>query len=363
MILVELAHKNAAASFTSRRNVRDDAEATLGPATAEIGAGKTSARDRVLRHLAHSRAPRRLPRWSCLWMPKPDKSRYRTYKIRQAESPDDFACMYEVLSRRFRRARESAESEASLDTWRLPDLLVVDGGKGQLGVALAAARDTGIDVRPGVVCPSLRWPKSATSSAPVSAAHRCVRRKTAAGSRSSNVLTACSCRKPRTRIPIRANSAEMFVLQRLRDEAHRFAVTFPAGSARNAPCIPSWSRVPGIGPARQRDLLRHFGKSEKVQQASLADLLAVPGLTRKAASASTTTSPPTRRGTCVRPLSRRSHQELVSRILRGRLSWRTASGRSGRRAAAEPGELVRCVELRFPVGDGPTKRANPEGCR
>src|SRR6185369_3508171 len=84
---------------------------------------------------------------------KPEKSRYRTFKIQRSGSagnPDDFASMYEVISRRLRRAREATEEDSP---WQLPDLIVVDGGKGQLGMALAAARDVGIDVRPGVGLP------------------------------------------------------------------------------------------------------------------------------------------------------------------------------------------------------------------
>src|SRR6185312_2073122 len=87
---------------------------------------------------------------------RPDKSRYRTYKVRAPGAAgggrhnDDFASMYEVLSRRFRRAREGGQDAG---TWKLPDLIVVDGGKGQLAMALAAARDVGIDTRPGVGLP------------------------------------------------------------------------------------------------------------------------------------------------------------------------------------------------------------------
>src|SRR5204862_1486694 len=85
---------------------------------------------------------------------KPEKPRYRTFKVKTAgDSPDDFASMYEVLSRRFRRAREGDEG------WALPDLIVIDGGKGQLGMALAAARDVGIDVRPGTGLPIIGLPK------------------------------------------------------------------------------------------------------------------------------------------------------------------------------------------------------------
>src|SRR5262249_53317422 len=90
---------------------------------------------------------------------RPEKARYRTYKVRAPAASgrdprrnDDFASMYEVLSRRFRRAKqaEGGEDDAA---WKLPDLIVVDGGKGQLAMARAAARDAGIDVRPGAGLP------------------------------------------------------------------------------------------------------------------------------------------------------------------------------------------------------------------
>ena len=105
-----------------------------------------------------SRASPRWRRWWCSSTAAPRKSRYRTYKVRAPGRPgsasdsrnDDFASMYEVLSRRFRRAREAPEGD---DSWALPDLIVIDGGKGQLGMALAAARDVGIDVRIGTGLP------------------------------------------------------------------------------------------------------------------------------------------------------------------------------------------------------------------
>jgi excinuclease ABC subunit C len=215
---------------------------------------------------------------------QPEKSRYRTYKIRQAESPDDFACMYEVLSRRFRRARESMQQEEALDSWRLPDLLVVDGGKGQLGVALAAARDTGIDVRPGagLTIIALAKERDMTPVLPhLDAADEKPATAAPAGPQPDRVFLP----QAKDAIPIRANSAEMFVLQRLRDEAHRFAVTFHRSQRKKRTIQSELSRIPGIGPARQRDLLRHFGSLKKVREASLEDLLAVPGITPKIASA------------------------------------------------------------------------------
>ena len=309
--LVELARKNAAASFASRRNAREDAEATLGRLQRRLGLQRLP---RVIEcyDISHIQGAETVGSLVVFVNGQPDKSRYRTYKIRNAQSPDDFACMYEVLSRRFRRARESALSEDSLDTWRLPDLMVVDGGKGQLGVALAAARDAGIDVRPSMGLPIIALAKERDTTAPaqapvVDAAAEpkgdAVVAKQAAGAsglptdereaRKKRGARAPAGQQPdrvflpqaKDAIAIRPNSAEMFVLQRLRDEAHRFAVTFHRSQRKKRTLHSALSLVPGIGPARQRDLLRHFGSLKKIQQASLEDLLAVPGLTRKAASA------------------------------------------------------------------------------
>jgi excinuclease ABC subunit C len=302
--LVELARKNAAASFVSRRNAREDAEVSLGRLQRRLGLAKLP---RVIEcyDISHIQGAETVASMVVFVDGQPDKSRYRTYKIRQAESPDDFACMYEVLGRRFRRARESAQ--LGQESWRLPDLLVVDGGKGQLGVALAAARDTGIDVRPGTGLPIIALAKERDPAAPAQAAHAAgepqVEAAAAAeGAEPPRPPTADSKaradaggpdRHPPDRvflpqakdsIPIRAHSAEMFVLQRLRDEAHRFAVTFHRSQRKKRTLHSELSLIPGIGPARQRDLLRHFGSLKKIREASLEDLLAAPGITRKAAS-------------------------------------------------------------------------------
>ena len=86
-------------------------------------------------------------------------------------------------------------------------------------------------------------------------------------------------------IPIRPNTAEMFVLQHLRDEAHRFAVSFHRQQRKRLTLRSALSTIPGIGEGRQRLLLRHFGSLKKIRESSLEDLAAVPGMTRKAAEA------------------------------------------------------------------------------
>jgi excinuclease ABC subunit C len=299
--LVELARKNAAASFVSRRSAREDAEVTLGRLQRRLGLAKLP---RVIEcyDISHIQGAETVASMVVFVDGQPEKSRYRTYKIREAESPDDFACMYEVLVRRFRRARES--SEPGQDSWRLPDLVVVDGGKGQLGVALAAARDVGIDVRPGAGLPIIALAKERDLTAPAPPAETADEpaaevpvdageapspvsqpearaKKTTGGQQPDRVFLP----QAKDAIPIRANSAEMFVLQRLRDEAHRFAVTFHRSQRKKRTLHSELSLIPGIGPARQRELLRHFGSLKKIREASLDDLLAAPGLTQQAASA------------------------------------------------------------------------------
>ena len=153
--LVDLAHKNAAASFATRRNARADVELALGKLQRRL---KLHKLPRVIEcyDVSHLQGFATVASMVVFVDGRPEKSRYRTYKVRapgaagRGRHNDDFASMYEVLSRRFRRAREGGEDAG---TWKLPDLIVIDGGKGQLAMALAAARDVGIDVRAGVGLP------------------------------------------------------------------------------------------------------------------------------------------------------------------------------------------------------------------
>ena len=334
--LVELAYKNAAANFVSRRDREQDAQATLGRLQRRLSLHRYP---KVIEcyDISHIQGSETVASMVVFVEGQPEKSRYRTYKIRTAQSPDDFACMYEVLSRRFKRAVESGhEGEPADDSWRLPDLLVVDGGKGQLGVALAAARDAGIDVRPGVGLTIIALAKERDAAAPlppetpapesegppepaetsnaepsnesVSAdpegetvpaennsearpAETSETKPAETGRRAKAKPTESSGKNPdrvflpqaKDAIPIRPNSAEMFVLQRLRDEAHRFAVTFHRSQRRKRTLSSSLSQIPGIGPNRQRALLRHFGSLRKIREATAEELLQVPGMTRAAA--------------------------------------------------------------------------------
>jgi excinuclease ABC subunit C len=345
--LVELAQKNAAASFASRRNARADVEIALGKLQKRL---KLHKLPRVIEcyDVSHIQGFATVASMVVFVDGKPEKTRYRTYKVRApgregrgdfASRNDDFASMYEVLSRRFRRAREDAAANKEESTWALPDLIVIDGGKGQLGMALAAARDVGIDVRPGQGLSIVGLAKERESeAAPGEAAPG--EAAPAAGEATVEPATPPEAvaldvtppeiveeppeepapveaappdapeDKPRKRgrpklpkaeaaklpdrvflahakdaILIRPNSAEMFILQHLRDEAHRFAVTFHRSQRKRLTLRSALAEIPGIGEGRQRLLLRYFGSVKKIREASLEDLAAVPGVTRAAAVA------------------------------------------------------------------------------
>jgi excinuclease ABC subunit C len=312
--LVELANKNAASSFATRRNARADVELALGKLARRL---KLPRPPRVIEcyDVSHLQGFATVASMVVFVDGRPDKARYRTYRIRApsaagaSRNNDDFASMYEVLSRRFRRAREAAQDQAS-SSWRLPDLIVVDGGKGQLAMALAAARDVGIAVGPGAELSIVALAKerddfaSPPPAGPVALPDAGSQTSPGGGDEGPLVSTPASSgeggsqgnrdsRRPdrvflphaKDPIPIRPSSAEMFILQQLRDEAHRFAIGFHRAQRRRLTLRSALAAVPGIGPGRQRQLLRHFGSLKKVREASVEELAAVAGMTRSAAEA------------------------------------------------------------------------------
>ncbi len=192
----------------------------------------------------------------------PDKSAYRRFTVKGRGAhgePDDYAAMREVLRRRFRRAVEDAladpgsKARKSAAAWkRLPDLLIVDGGKGQLGVALEVLAEFGL-----------------TEVVPVVGLAKQQEELFLPG-RPEGILL------PR-------GSQGLFLLQRIRDEAHRFAVAFHRETRGRKAIASVLDGVPGIGPARRKVLLRHFGSLEAIRRASVEELAALPGMNKVAA--------------------------------------------------------------------------------
>jgi excinuclease ABC subunit C len=183
------------------------------------------------------------------------KGQYRKFNIKRAETApgDDFAMMREVMARRFGRAI-AEDPDREQGTW--PDLVLIDGGKGQMSAVREVIEELGVEDLPLI----------AVSKGPDRNAGREVfhfpdgREKT-----------------------LPANSPVLFHLQRLRDEAHRFAIGAHRQKRSRAISASPLDEVPGIGPARKRALLLHFGTAGKVRAASLDDLQKAPGVSRAVA--------------------------------------------------------------------------------
>ncbi len=190
---------------------------------------------------------------------EPDNASYRHFKIRTTDTQDDFASMYEVLTRRFKRTLEG--------DWPKPDLVVIDGGKGQLGQAIAVLTDLGIHDVDVISLAKARVEADMQASEVVSSPERVF----LPGRRNPVIL--------------RQNSAELFLLTRIRDEAHRFAITFHRKQRRKATIRSALDDVPGVGKKRRKALLEHFGTLQKIKDASLAELTAVDGVSASTATA------------------------------------------------------------------------------
>ncbi|MGC4190866.1 MAG: excinuclease ABC subunit UvrC [Thermomicrobiales bacterium] len=180
---------------------------------------------------------------------KPAKKEYRRFNIKTVVGANDFASMKEIVGRRFRRAAEMDEEEQG--NWTtLPDLVIIDGGKGQLGAALEALEETGMSVP---IC----------------------------GLAKENEEIFLPGRSDSIMLP--RDSQALFLVQRVRDEAHRFAITFHRAKRSKAAFKSGLDDVPGIGPVRKKALIRHFGSVKAIREASVEDLLAVEGVNRQVA--------------------------------------------------------------------------------
>ncbi len=174
---------------------------------------------------------------------RPRKSQYRRFKIKTVEGQDDFAMMGEVVKRYFTRLTEEKKE--------FPDLVLVDGGKGQLSTTLETLTTLGI--------------------------------------KNQNVI-ALAKRLDEVFLPgksdslmIPKGSASLKLLQRIRNEAHRFAVEYHRKLRKKRTIRSELDRIPGIGPARRKILLKHFGSVERIKQVSLEELLEIEGISKKVA--------------------------------------------------------------------------------
>jgi len=191
---------------------------------------------------------------------QPANGEYRRFRIKTVEGQDDFASMREVLTRRFKKIAERRRAELAGETvdlpepspWdEIPDLVIIDGGKGQLGAALDVMRDLGLRDVP--VC-GLAKQEEEIFVADVS---------------DSIVL-------PRT-------SEALYLVQRIRDEAHRFAITYHRNVRGKAATQSVLDGIPGIGPKRKRALIRKFGSVKNLRAAPIEEIASTVGFTQRLA--------------------------------------------------------------------------------
>ena len=187
---------------------------------------------------------------------EPDKSGYRRYRIKKVSESDDYAMMYEVLSRRF------AHSE------NLPDLVVVDGGKGQLNVALSVLKDLKIKLD---VIGLAKEERTIISGSVV----------TKKKDRKSEDRVYLPRRKDA--VYLSAWPAALRMLQQARDEAHRFALSYHHQLKQNNDLRSILDEIPDIGESRKKVLLKYFGSAQQVKNATIEELQKVPGIGKEIA--------------------------------------------------------------------------------
>lgn len=182
---------------------------------------------------------------------------YRRYKIKTVAGPDDYASLDEVLRRRLMRG---------LTEGTLPQMILIDGGKGQLGVLTEVLAELGLTERIGV--------------AGIAKSRVVANVRGKAIEKSEERFFLPGRKNP---LRLRSGSPVLYMLERLRDETHRFAITYHRKLRRKATLRSSLEDIPGVGVARRKALLKHFGSLKLIRAASLEDLLQMPGLSRKLA--------------------------------------------------------------------------------
>jgi excinuclease ABC subunit C len=177
---------------------------------------------------------------------KPRTGEYRRFRIKTVSGPNDFASHQEVLRRRFRSVRAGEEGSEEERRWAMPDLVIIDGGKGQVSAAKETLDEIGLHDLP------------------------------LAGLAKEREELFLPGRPAPILLP--ATSPALYLVQRLRDEAHRFAITYHRGLRAKRSVRSAFDDLPGVGPKRKRELLKVFGSIKRVRDAPVEQIAAVPGI-------------------------------------------------------------------------------------
>ncbi len=185
---------------------------------------------------------------------KAKKDQYRRFKIKTVEGSDDYASMREVLTRRFRHGLEEQERGAATDAKfaEFPDVIMMDGGRGQVNIALEVLRELQLDIP---VCGMVKDDRHRTR-----------------GLYYNNI-----------ELPIEADSELMLLITRMQDEAHRFAITYHRSLRGKRNLASVLDDIPGVGEKRKKNLLKHFGSFTKIKEATVEQLMEAEGIHRAVA--------------------------------------------------------------------------------
>ncbi|MGD8607199.1 MAG: excinuclease ABC subunit UvrC [Myxococcales bacterium] len=251
--LLQLAHENAEHAFNEKERAREDVELRLEALQRKLRLSVLPRRIECV-DISHTGGEETVAVFVALQDGAPAKERYRSFRVKQVRGGDDYAAMYEVLVRRLRRGHEGQEG------WELPDLLVVDGGKGQLGVAVRACEDVGVT---DLEVASVAKP-----------------RITASGQEEGERVFRPGQKNP---FPVRTSSA-LSLLLLARDETHRASNALRKKVGRKRRLRSELDAVPGIGPKTRSRLLRNLGSLAAVRSATEQELIEA-GATRRQAHA------------------------------------------------------------------------------
>ena len=192
---------------------------------------------------------------------RPKRSDYRKFRIKSVAGPNDYACMKEVLTRRFRHGMEEQKilEEGDLDRTfgsfsRFPDLLMMDGGRGQVNIALAVLKELGLEIP---VCGMVKDDSHRTR-----------------GLYFNNV-----------EIPIEKDSEAFKLITRIQDEAHRFAIEYHRSLRSKAQVTSRLDQIPGVGPVRKKALMRRFASIGELREADVETLEQIPEINHRQALA------------------------------------------------------------------------------
>ncbi|MGN6565796.1 MAG: excinuclease ABC subunit UvrC [Thermomicrobiales bacterium] len=277
--LVELAAKSAAGNLEQERLkwLNDEQKTTMALSDLAAALDLPALPLRIECYdISHSQGTNQVAAMVVFENGKPKKSDYRKFAIKTVEGNNDFASLQEVLRRRFTRAKESLaavevastsspaaedalvpldavdtavpEAAQAADPWaKLPDLIIIDGGKGQLSASLETLREMEVNL------PTVGLAKQ-----------------------NEEIFL------PENPVPVilPRDSQALFLVQRVRDETHRFAITFHRQKRGKSALKSSLDDLPGVGPKRKKALLQHFGSPKRIRAASVEDLMQVEGISK-----------------------------------------------------------------------------------